>query len=95
MTAPSRPTGFDAGLLSQALELATKSTERTSPNPRVGCVIVKDGVVVGRGVTRVPGQAHAEVVAIESAGTSAMGADMYVTLEPCCHVGQHGSMVRA
>jgi diaminohydroxyphosphoribosylaminopyrimidine deaminase / 5-amino-6-(5-phosphoribosylamino)uracil reductase len=88
MTEPSRPNGFDPRLLSQALELATASTERTSPNPRVGCVIVKNGAIVGRGVTRVPGQAHAEVVAIESAGEHAKGADMYVTLEPCCHVGR-------
>lgn len=88
MTDPLRPTGFEAGFLSEALELSTTSTERTSPNPRVGCVIVKNGVVVGRGVTRVPGQAHAEVVAIDEAGAHTVGADMYVTLEPCCHVGR-------
>ncbi|MGB0648575.1 MAG: bifunctional diaminohydroxyphosphoribosylaminopyrimidine deaminase/5-amino-6-(5-phosphoribosylamino)uracil reductase RibD, partial [Bradymonadia bacterium] len=79
---------FKPEFLAQALSLAVTSTVRTSPNPRVGCVIVADGTVVGRGVTRVPGQAHAEVVALSEAGELAKGAHMYVTLEPCCHVGR-------
>ena len=54
----------------------------------VGCVVVKDGQVVGRGVTQPPGQAHAEAMALEQAGEHARGADMYVTLEPCCHHGR-------
>ena len=79
---------FNPQFLSQALALAVNSTTRTSPNPRVGCVIVADGTIVGRGVTRIPGQAHAEVVALTEAGELARGAHMYVTLEPCCHVGR-------
>ena len=88
MTDPLSSNGFEPRFLAEALVLASTSTTRTSPNPRVGCVIVKNGVVVGRGVTRVPGQAHAEVVAIADAGSDARGGTMYVTLEPCCHVGR-------
>jgi len=54
----------------------------------VGCVVVRDGATIGSGVTQPPGEAHAEVVALERAGTRARGADMYVTLEPCCHLGR-------
>lgn len=81
-------TGFNPRFLAEALALVSTSTTRTSPNPRVGCVIVQNGQIVGRGVTRVPGEAHAEVVAITDAGRHTLGADMYVTLEPCCHVGR-------
>ena len=59
-----------------------------SPNPAVGCVVVVDGAVVGRGVTRAPGGPHAEIVALEDAGTRARGASVYVTLEPCSHWGR-------
>ena len=72
MTDPLSSNGFEPRFLAEALVLASTSTTRTSPNPRVGCVIVKNGVVVGRGVTRVPGQAHAEVVAIADAGSDAL-----------------------
>lgn len=72
----------------RALALVARATHRTSPNPTVGCVVVKDGEVVGEGVTQPPGQAHAEIVALQVAGERARGADVYVTLEPCCHHGR-------
>ncbi|MGH2600314.1 MAG: bifunctional diaminohydroxyphosphoribosylaminopyrimidine deaminase/5-amino-6-(5-phosphoribosylamino)uracil reductase RibD, partial [Dehalococcoidia bacterium] len=59
-----------------------------SPNPGVGCVIVAEGAVVGRGYTRPPGGPHAEVVALREAGERARGAAVYVTLEPCSHWGR-------
>jgi len=58
------------------------------PNPAVGAILVKDGVVVGRGRTQPPGSHHAEKMALIDAGERARGADMYVTLEPCCHFGR-------
>ena len=66
-----------------ALEQATFAQGRTSPNPPVGAVVVRAGVVVGRGWTQPPGGPHAEVVALREAGELARGADLYVTLEPC------------
>ncbi len=72
----------------RALELARGVLGTTSPNPAVGCVIVKDGVVVGEGATQPPGGLHAEKVALAQAGAKARGATMYVTLEPCCHFGR-------
>lgn len=77
-----------ADLMRLALRLAEQALHRTSPNPMVGCVIVRDGQVVGQGVTQPPGQAHAEVVALRQAGERARGATVYVTLEPCCHHGR-------
>lgn len=74
--------------LARALELADRALGRVSPNPAVGAVVVKDGLIVGEGLTQPPGSAHAEVVALESAGRQAQGADLYVTLEPCCHHGR-------
>lgn len=74
--------------MQRALDLARSAAHRASPNPMVGCVVVRDGEVVGRGVTQPPGQAHAEAMALEQAGDHARGADMYVTLEPCCHHGR-------
>lgn len=58
------------------------------PNPAVGAVVVKDGIVVGKGRTQRPGSAHAEVMALRDAGELARGASIYVTLEPCCHYGR-------
>lgn len=58
------------------------------PNPAVGAVVVKDGIVVGKGRTQRPGNAHAEVMALRDAGELARGAAIYVTLEPCCHYGR-------
>ena len=69
-----------------ALRLARRG--RTSPNPMVGAVVVKEGAVIGEGFHPSAGEPHAEVFAIESAGQGAAGAAMYVTLEPCCHVGR-------
>lgn len=71
-----------------ALELAAGGTGWVSPNPLVGCVIVKDDVVVGRGYHQRFGGPHAEVHALREAGRLARGAVLYVTLEPCCHTGK-------
>jgi len=71
-----------------AMELAHKAVGVSRPNPAVGAVIIRDGVVVGEGFTQPPGGPHAEVVALRQAGELARGADMYVTLEPCCHFGR-------
>ena len=67
----------------------------TSPNPAVGAVIARDGVIIGEGYTQPPGSAHAEVVALEQAGERSRGATMYVTLEPCCHFGRTPPCARA
>jgi diaminohydroxyphosphoribosylaminopyrimidine deaminase / 5-amino-6-(5-phosphoribosylamino)uracil reductase len=75
-------------MMRAALALARRSLGRTWPNPAVGCVIVKDGVVVARGRTRDGGRPHAEVDALSQAGTAARGATVYVTLEPCSHHGK-------
>ena len=71
-----------------ALSLARLAMGYTSPNPAVGAVIVKDGLVVGMGYTQPAGSDHAEVMALHQAGDYARGATMYVTLEPCCHYGR-------
>ena len=74
--------------MARALELAWDAVGRTSPNPPVGAVVVRDGRVVGEGSTQPVGQAHAEVVALRQAGDLARGAALYVTLEPCSHHGR-------
>jgi diaminohydroxyphosphoribosylaminopyrimidine deaminase/5-amino-6-(5-phosphoribosylamino)uracil reductase len=74
--------------MARALELAERALGISSPNPAVGAVLVKDGRIIGEGWTQPPGQAHAEIVALEQAGDAAAGATMYVTLEPCCHIGR-------
>ncbi len=79
-----RPVNF----MECALSLARLSLGYTSPNPAVGAVIVRDGVVVGLGYTQPPGSKHAEIMALEHAGARARGATMFVTLEPCCHYGR-------
>ncbi|MBC6402420.1 MAG: bifunctional diaminohydroxyphosphoribosylaminopyrimidine deaminase/5-amino-6-(5-phosphoribosylamino)uracil reductase RibD [Hyphomonadaceae bacterium] len=71
-----------------ALDLARQQKGRTAPNPSVGCVIVKDGVIVGRGATSDGGRPHAETNALRIAGKAARGATAYVTLEPCSHYGR-------
>ena len=81
--------------MKRALALAGQALGTTSPNPAVGAVIVKDGVVVGEGFTQPPGQAHAEVVALQHAGQSSRDASLYVTLEPCCTYGRTPPCTRA
>jgi len=78
----------DVHWMAQALQLARKGLYTTSPNPRVGCVIVKDGQLVGKGWHQKAGQPHAEVNALRDAGHNAAGATAYVTLEPCSHFGR-------
>ena len=80
----------DMVYMARALRLALKGRGRTSPNPMVGAVIVKDGRVVGEGWHRRAGSDHAEVAALKKAGAEAAGATVYVTLEPCCHTGNTG-----
>ena len=74
--------------MKRALALAQDALGTTSPNPAVGAVLVKDGLVIGEGHTQPPGQPHAEVVAIDQASSSTVGASLYVTLEPCNIQGQ-------
>jgi diaminohydroxyphosphoribosylaminopyrimidine deaminase/5-amino-6-(5-phosphoribosylamino)uracil reductase len=89
----------DASHMHHALALAARGLGRVAPNPAVGCVIVKDGRVVGRGWTQPSGRPHAETVALKQAGEAARGATAYVTLEPCAHLGQTppcaGDLIRA
>ncbi len=72
----------------RALELARRGWGKVSPNPAVGAVVVKDGVIVGEGYHLWEKKDHAEVVALSRAGSRASGGDLYVTLEPCCHFGR-------
>lgn len=74
--------------MKRALTLARKGIGKTSPNPAVGCIIVKDGQVVGQGWHKKAGTPHAEIHALAAAKDAARGADVYVTLEPCCHTGK-------
>ncbi|MGM0544703.1 MAG: bifunctional diaminohydroxyphosphoribosylaminopyrimidine deaminase/5-amino-6-(5-phosphoribosylamino)uracil reductase RibD [Pseudomonadota bacterium] len=76
--------------MARALALAARGLYTTDPNPRVGCVIVRDGEVVGEGFHRRAGEAHAEIHALAAAGDRARGATVYVTLEPCSHTGRTG-----
>ena len=78
---------LDLYFLDLALELAAKGEGQVKPNPLVGAVIVKDGIIVGRGFHRYEGVKHAEVLALEQAGNLAIGATVYTNLEPCCHRG--------
>lgn len=83
-----------------ALSLSERGRGRTAPNPNVGCILIKDGVVVGRGWTQPGGRPHAEAVALAEAGQTARGATAYVTLEPCAHESPRGpscadSLIRA
>lgn len=79
----------------QALELARLGLGRTSPNPAVGAVLVRDGEIVGRGFHTWAGVKHAEILALEEAGERARGATLYVTLEPCVHQGRTGPCTEA
>ena len=85
----------DEDYMQEALHLARKAAGRTSPNPLVGAVIVKDGRIVGDGWHRKAGTPHAEVHALRMAGDLADGATLYVTLEPCAHYGRTGPCAKA
>ncbi|HHQ13428.1 MAG TPA: bifunctional diaminohydroxyphosphoribosylaminopyrimidine deaminase/5-amino-6-(5-phosphoribosylamino)uracil reductase RibD [Chromatiales bacterium] len=74
--------------MARALQLARRGLYTAHPNPRVGCVIVRDGRIVGEGWHERTGGPHAEIVALAQAGADASGATVYVTLEPCCHQGR-------
>ena len=74
--------------MERAVELAARGLGRTSPNPPVGAVVVRDGRIVGEGYHAAAGEPHAEVVALQAAGEAARGATLSVTLEPCCHHGR-------
>lgn len=78
----------DEKLMEHALLLAAKARGKTSPNPLVGAVVVKDGEIVGEGYHQKVGTPHAEVHALHAAGEKARGATIYVTLEPCSHFGR-------
>ena len=79
---------FDSEYMALALRLAEQGLYSTSPNPRVGCVLVRDEKIVGTGWHQRAGEAHAEVLALRAAGDAARGATAYVTLEPCSHFGR-------
>ncbi|MDZ8227321.1 MULTISPECIES: bifunctional diaminohydroxyphosphoribosylaminopyrimidine deaminase/5-amino-6-(5-phosphoribosylamino)uracil reductase RibD [unclassified Nostoc] len=79
---------FDSRMMLRCLELARRALGRTSPNPLVGAVIVKDGEIVGEGFHPRAGEPHAEVFALRAAGDRARGATIYVSLEPCNHYGR-------
>lgn len=78
----------DHHFMARALQLAEQGVYTTHPNPRVGCVLVKNGVIIGEGFTQPAGQAHAEVQALQNASESVENATAYVTLEPCSHTGK-------
>jgi diaminohydroxyphosphoribosylaminopyrimidine deaminase / 5-amino-6-(5-phosphoribosylamino)uracil reductase len=78
----------DARFMAAALDLARRGFGRVAPNPAVAALVVKGGIVVGRGATAPGGRPHAEVLALDAAGAAAEGATLYVTLEPCSHHGR-------
>lgn len=80
--------GEDARMMAAALCLARRGLGRVAPNPAVGALVVKDGVIIGRGFTGAGGRPHAETIALKEAGAAAKGAALYVTLEPCSHHGR-------
>src|SRR6202166_3633857 len=81
--------------MQRAMSLARKATGLASPNPLVGCVLVREGQIVGEGFHQYDFRDHAEVVAIKSAGEKARGATLYVNLEPCNHTGRTGPCTEA
>ncbi|HUN63593.1 MAG TPA: bifunctional diaminohydroxyphosphoribosylaminopyrimidine deaminase/5-amino-6-(5-phosphoribosylamino)uracil reductase RibD [Candidatus Sulfotelmatobacter sp.] len=85
----------DLHFLEHALDLARKGVGLASPNPTVGCVIVKDGAILGDGFHQYALRDHAEIVALKQAGAKARGATLYVTLEPCNHTGRTGPCTEA
>lgn len=83
-------TAADQVFMAEALALARAVLGRTGPNPGVGCVIVRDGQIIGRGATQSGGRPHAEAVALAAAGANCKAADVFVTLEPCAHTSPRG-----
>jgi len=81
-------TTADHQFMQHAISLARLAHYTTSPNPRVGCILVKNNVIVGEGYHQRAGLGHAEVNALAQAGENAKGATAYVTLEPCSHYGR-------
>ncbi|MGD2053780.1 MAG: bifunctional diaminohydroxyphosphoribosylaminopyrimidine deaminase/5-amino-6-(5-phosphoribosylamino)uracil reductase RibD [Gammaproteobacteria bacterium] len=79
---------YDTEFMQRALRLAERGLYTTDPNPRVGCVIVRDGRVAGEGWHQRAGEPHAEILALQQAGEQAAGATAYITLEPCSHFGK-------
>jgi len=79
---------LDQKFMARAIEIAKKGIFSTDPNPRVGCVIVKDDNIIGEGWHEKAGEMHAEIMALESCNQSASGSTVYVTLEPCSHYGR-------
>jgi len=88
VSAPADALQQDARFMALALALGRRGLGRTWPNPAVGAVIVKDGIIIGRGWTQPGGRPHAEIEALRRAGEAARGATLYVTLEPCSHYGK-------
>lgn len=80
--------GPEERFMSMALSLAMKARDTVAPNPRVGAVVVREGQVVGKGFHERPGLPHAEVLALREAGERARGSELYVNLEPCCHLNK-------
>src|SRR6187397_3671714 len=80
--------GLDLRFMQLALSLGRRGLVRTWPNPAVGAMVVKDGMILGRGWTQPGGRPHAETEALKRAGKEAKGATLYVTLEPCSHQGK-------
>ena len=85
---PQQFSSLDHQYMAEALQLAARGLYTTSPNPRVGCVIVNNNQIIGRGAHLKAGEPHAEIYALRQAGAAAEGADVYVTLEPCSHFGR-------
>ena len=81
--------------MEHALELGRRGTGLASPNPMVGCILVREGQIVGEGFHQYEKRDHAEIVALKSAGEKARGSMMYVTLEPCNHTGRTGPCTEA
>jgi diaminohydroxyphosphoribosylaminopyrimidine deaminase/5-amino-6-(5-phosphoribosylamino)uracil reductase len=91
----TRFSAFDHAMMRRALELAQKGLTTTTPNPRVGCVLTKDQTILGEGWHERAGGPHAEVAAMEKAGSAAAGATVYLNLEPCNHHGRTPPCVEA
>jgi len=82
---------LDRRVMGAALALSERGRARTGPNPNVGCMLVKHGIIIGRGWTQPGGRPHAEAMALTEAGDAARGATAYVTLEPCAHASARGA----